>query len=188
MSQGPAAIDYAHILEKRGMKPVLATSVKMPMNIRCGSRFLRFLCRIFRKPMPSKPEEIPGIKKKAMKRIEAVADALDEGRKIWDRIDPINHRFRRWVHRKFNESWAIPLFNEGLRVSSACTYCGKCVEWCPVQNITMTDDGIRFNGRCIICCRCWTFCPKKAIYIVGYPMELYTGVGEGYKPPKVENL
>ena len=173
------------------MKPILATGVKMPMNIRCGSRFVQFICRMMRKPMPTKPEEIPRIKGKALKRIKVIADALRGGRKIWDKIDPINHRYRRWAHHKLNESGAIPLFNKGLRVSSACIQCGKCVEVCPMQNVSMTDEEIRFNGRCIMCCRCWTFCPEKAIYGEGYlfkGMRHYAGVDEGYRPPKVENL
>ena len=41
-----------------------------------------------RKGMPAKPEEIPRIKEKTLKRIEVITEALDGGRKIWDKVDP----------------------------------------------------------------------------------------------------
>jgi len=177
---GPTAMNYANILKRRGMEPVLAAGVKMPLNI-----YLPLFP--FDKWTPTKPKNIPKIKERALKRIEIIANALHKGTKILEKgnslanfllgnkLEPIF--FRRSVITQVNK-------NKLLKVSSSCIGCGECVNLCPVQNIKMTDEGIQFDGKCILCARCWTFCPKNAIVLGNIPLtpdKCYTGVDESYR-------
>ncbi len=178
---GRAAMDYANILKKKGMEPMLAMGVKMPMNI--PTRWPPMIEK------PTKEEDIPKFKEEALKQIETIADALHKGENILDRQHflYLYSKFENFMYHRY----LIPQWNRGLKVNSSCTKCGKVVESCPVGNITLTDEGIRFNGRCMVCGRCLTFCPQNAIYVDSsfvIPNKRYAGVGEGYKPPKVENL
>lgn len=44
-----------------------------------------------------------------------------------------------------------------------CIKCGKCVQNCPAQNITVKDGKYRFAKHCTMCCGCTLGCPNDAI-------------------------
>ena len=44
-----------------------------------------------------------------------------------------------------------------------CISCGKCVEVCPLQNITLEDGRPKWNGNCTMCMACYHHCPVNAI-------------------------
>ena len=44
-----------------------------------------------------------------------------------------------------------------------CISCGKCVNVCPLQNITLEDGRPRWNGNCTMCMACYHHCPVNAI-------------------------
>ena len=44
-----------------------------------------------------------------------------------------------------------------------CISCGKCVEVCPLQNITLQDGRPKWNGHCTMCMACYHHCPVNAI-------------------------
>lgn len=46
-----------------------------------------------------------------------------------------------------------------------CVHCNKCVNNCPVGNITVTDGKFGFGKKCLMCMRCAFECPKNAIKI-----------------------
>ena len=50
---------------------------------------------------------------------------------------------------------------------SKCIMCKKCINECPVNNITidLKTNKIKFNNHCLMCMRCSFFCPKDAISI-----------------------
>ena len=50
-----------------------------------------------------------------------------------------------------------------FKVNDNCIQCGKCVNECPVENISMIDGKITFHNQCIQCLRCIHQCPAKAI-------------------------
>ena len=49
------------------------------------------------------------------------------------------------------------------RSTEACIHCGKCVETCPLQNITLEDGRPVWHGNCTICMACYHHCPVNAI-------------------------
>ena len=49
------------------------------------------------------------------------------------------------------------------RVTEACIHCGKCVEACPLKNVTLEDGLPKWNGNCTMCMGCYHHCPVNAI-------------------------
>ncbi len=49
------------------------------------------------------------------------------------------------------------------RVTEACIHCGKCVETCPLKNITLEDGRPKWHGNCTMCMGCYHHCPVNAI-------------------------
>ncbi len=47
--------------------------------------------------------------------------------------------------------------------SADCVACGKCVELCPLNNITLQDGKPRWGANCTHCMACISFCPTEAI-------------------------
>lgn len=45
-----------------------------------------------------------------------------------------------------------------------CVNCGKCVNNCPAQNISVNEKGkYKFASHCMLCCRCAMNCPQDAL-------------------------
>lgn len=44
-----------------------------------------------------------------------------------------------------------------------CIGCGKCVNVCPLQNITLEAGRPKWNGNCTMCMACYHHCPTNAI-------------------------
>ena len=49
------------------------------------------------------------------------------------------------------------------RSTEVCIHCGKCVEVCPLKNITLEDGRPKWNGNCTMCMACYHHCPTNAI-------------------------
>ncbi len=49
------------------------------------------------------------------------------------------------------------------RSTDKCIGCGKCLEICPLQNITLENGRPKWNGHCTICMACYHHCPMNAI-------------------------
>ena len=48
-------------------------------------------------------------------------------------------------------------------VTEACIHCGKCVETCPLKNITLEEGRPKWHGHCTMCMGCYHHCPVNAI-------------------------
>lgn len=44
-----------------------------------------------------------------------------------------------------------------------CIACGKCVQTCPMDNITLTDGTPTWGDSCAMCLGCYNVCPRHAI-------------------------
>jgi len=49
------------------------------------------------------------------------------------------------------------------KVSNECTKCSRCVQVCPVNNITMESGHLEFGPNCQQCMACIQWCPNQAI-------------------------
>ena len=47
--------------------------------------------------------------------------------------------------------------------TEVCIHCGKCVEACPLKNITLEEGRPKWNGNCTMCMSCYHHCPVNAI-------------------------
>ena len=47
--------------------------------------------------------------------------------------------------------------------TDACIHCGKCVEACPLNNITLENGRPLWHGHCTMCMGCYHHCPVNAI-------------------------
>ena len=47
--------------------------------------------------------------------------------------------------------------------TNQCIHCGKCVEVCPLKNITLEEGRPKWNGNCTMCMACYHHCPVNAI-------------------------
>ena len=48
-------------------------------------------------------------------------------------------------------------------VTEACIHCGKCVEACPLKNITLEEGRPKWHGHCTMCMGCYHHCPVNSI-------------------------
>ncbi len=74
-------------------------------------------------------------------------------------------RFISWVLRI--EHGAMKVNGRCFKVTDDCVKCMKCVNNCPVGNITYDEKSgkFHFGGNCIMCTRCSFSCPKDALKI-----------------------
>ena len=74
------------------------------------------------------------------------------GGAAWLKSNVINSGFNRFAtdDRKY-------------RSTEVCIHCGKCVEVCPLKNITLEDGRPTWNGNCTMCMACYHHCPVNAI-------------------------
>ncbi len=65
------------------------------------------------------------------------------------------------------EHSAMKTNGRSFKVTKDCIKCMKCVNNCPVHNITYDEktEKFHFGGSCIMCARCSFNCPKDAIKI-----------------------
>ncbi len=71
-------------------------------------------------------------------------------------------------------AWLLRIEQPAMRVNGKmfkvdydkCIGCDRCVNVCPMSNITRGEDGkFKFAGNCLMCARCSFGCPRDAISI-----------------------
>lgn len=102
-----------------------------------------------------------GTLKKADKRI---ADVLNKIAAEQYEL-PKKRRTKEQAYFKNKANWHI--IGRRFRVSDSCARCGKCVDLCPADNISLENGGITFGDNCVACLGCYHRCPKKAITYLG---------------------
>lgn len=95
--------------------------------------------------------------KAAPKAIDKVARQIKEGMPAI----PRRKRTKEETYLKNRSAWH--LIANDFSVTSDCVQCGKCIDLCPADNISLKDGKIVFADRCVICLGCYHRCPRKAI-------------------------
>ncbi len=74
---------------------------------------------------------------------------------------PKNSKTYENTYYKNKSNWH--LIGNSFSVSDKCVKCKKCIDICPVNNITMVNNKIQFGDNCVSCLGCYHRCPEKAI-------------------------
>ena len=74
---------------------------------------------------------------------------------------PKNSKTYENTYYKNKSNWH--LIGNRFSVSDKCVKCKKCINICPVNNITMVNNKIQFGDNCVSCLGCYHRCPEKAI-------------------------
>lgn len=100
----------------------------------------------------------------AQRLVEVDANELLQGTPHHLVAPPLG-RFAAWVLRI--EHGAMKLNGKAFKVTKKCVKCMKCVNNCPVHNISYDakKGKFKFGNKCIMCARCSFHCPKDAIKI-----------------------
>ncbi|MGN0143962.1 MAG: EFR1 family ferrodoxin [Clostridium sp.] len=125
-------------------------------------------------PMPSnyvildimpKEAEVHEILNNAVPVLKDVADKIlheanikktDNTSLSWIKSGIVNSLFNRFMVNSKN-----------FIVSDKCILCGKCKDFCSVNNIEIINGKPSFGDKCINCCSCIQRCPTSAINVKG---------------------
>ncbi len=55
---------------------------------------------------------------------------------------------------------------KAVKIKNSCVLCGKCVKYCPANNLAIDNNKIVFDNKCTFCMRCVNICPKKSISVL----------------------
>ncbi len=59
--------------------------------------------------------------------------------------------------------YSVLVKDKKFYVTDSCVSCGRCVESCVMNNITIEDGKLQWHGNCTHCMACICSCPKEAI-------------------------
>lgn len=64
------------------------------------------------------------------------------------------------------EQWFSGINGKAFKINQKkCIKCMKCVNSCPVNNISFEDGKFKFSNKCLCCTRCSFYCPTDAFSI-----------------------
>ncbi|MBP9995684.1 MAG: EFR1 family ferrodoxin [Lachnospiraceae bacterium] len=58
-------------------------------------------------------------------------------------------------------------YTDKIKVSSACSRCGKCISVCPMENLSINGNKVIAGNKCTMCYSCVSQCPNKALTLLG---------------------
>jgi ferredoxin len=152
---GDGAGCSARLLKEHGATIIGGLHLKMPDCI--GDE------KVLKKPL----EKNKQIVLNAEKKIKDTIDILKDGKPSKDGLS-IFHQIaglfgqRLWFYKKTQE------YSDKLKIDNdLCIACAKCVQICPMKNITISNEIVTGIDKCTLCYRCFSNCPQKAITILG---------------------
>lgn len=152
---GDGAGVSARLLKKYGAEIIGGLHIKMPDAV-CDVRALK---RSY--------EENKKIVERAVSKIRAIAADINKGKVPQDGLGIfcciaglLGQRL--YFYNKTRN------YSDKLKINSEkCIGCGKCVQLCPMKNISVRDNKAKAGNRCTMCYRCISKCPEKAITLIG---------------------
>lgn len=142
---------FARTLARRGWQLDSAFSFVMPETyINLPGFKLDTVENVGRKVAAAR-ERLPKVAERIMNR-EKVIDVV-RGSAPWLTSGLLNPLF-----------YGLLITDKKFRVTDGCISCGKCVEVCPLSNITLKEGKPQWHGSCTNCMACYHHCPKNAIH------------------------
>ena len=105
--------------------------------------------------------ECAAILKKADERAAALAALIQKEEPFPDA--PVSFKDRMYSGPVNSLFYAVFVHDKGFAATDACVSCGKCVQRCPLNNISMADGRPVWHGNCTHCMACIGGCPVEAI-------------------------
>ena len=145
----------ARLLKKYDAKIIGGLHLKMPDCI--GDE------KVLKKPLEKNKKIVLNAEDKIKKAVENLIEKNPpkDGLSIFHQIAGLFGQ-RLWFYNKSQKYFDKPKIDNNL-----CIACGKCVEICPMDNISISPEKVSGNNKCTLCYRCFSNCPKKAITILG---------------------
>ena len=110
-------------------------------------------------PVPDK-EKAARIVNAAMRPIKAVVSAVASGEDMPEKNPPLG-MFMSTVVNWFFFNFIVK--DKGFHLEKDCISCGKCVEMCPLNNISLEGGKPVWHGNCTHCMACICGCPAECI-------------------------
>lgn len=107
-----------------------------------------------------KPEKAKRKIARAQTHLPEVIQNIKACKSVTEMRRGIFPRFKTNVIGKSFHKWVS---DEPFHTTDACISCGKCVNVCPLQNISLEDGHPKWHGNCTNCDACFHHCPKNAI-------------------------
>ena len=152
---GDGAGCLARILKKNGAKIIGGLHIKMPDCI--GD------VKLLKKSLNNNKMLV----EKANQIISKAVIKLKNNMPTKDGLSCISHLIglfgqRLWFYHETKN------YTSKLKIDiGKCVGCGKCMEICPMNNITLKDNKAISSNKCTKCYRCISYCPQKAITLLG---------------------
>lgn len=136
------------LCEEKGFNYMGTLSVVMPENY----------VAMFSVPDEEKSAKMIRI---ARKHIEKYAAAISERTPFEEGKKGVMDKFlSAAVNRGFYKGFVSA---KKFYTTDKCIACGKCVELCPLNNISMEEGKVKWGDKCTHCMACISYCPTEAI-------------------------
>ena len=152
---GDGAGVLGRLLHKYGAKITGGLHLKMPDNV-CDVKALK---RTMDKNIK--------LVKKAEKKVHIAVHKIKSGKPPQEGMGVLCQMAGLFGQRLYFAK-KTSMYTDRLQIdTSKCIGCGKCVELCPMQNITLVDDKAVSGNQCTMCYRCANRCSEQAITLLG---------------------
>lgn len=152
-SSSAAISVIAKVLEKKGFRVTIQSSMKMPNNFYFASG---------KKHSINEQKEML---KNAEIKVKNLTSCFLENRELKEKVLFPRIFLAKISARTFRK--VLPKLSRSISATEECTKCGLCLRNCPKNNITFENGHAIFHSKCMLCLRCIHICPKNAIRYKG---------------------
>ncbi len=100
-------------------------------------------------------------------KAQKAADSLKNNSPIQEGLGIFSHIVGLFGQRLYF-AYKTKEYSNKLKIDSLkCIGCGKCVANCPMKNIEIEKEKAHAKGHCTMCYRCINYCPVQAITLLG---------------------
>lgn len=105
--------------------------------------------------------------KEAERKIDKAVLGMKNGKPPQEGIGLLYHLAGLFGQRLYFYNKTKQYTNKVKTDTQKCVGCGKCVELCPMKNLSIEDNLAKAGDRCTMCYRCINICPKQALTLLG---------------------